>query len=1031
MGSDYLRDHVDRRRMDAGARLMVVAELKSRQAAEWRRERIAGARSLSALPALVAAAGSPGAAADREAAARTLAALKADLGYESIALLDEQANPVVGGRPDTEGLALARRAIREREIVVSDLSADRPEAGHLDIAAPLTGDDGRVVGATWLRLNAREHLFPLLAGWPAPSDSADTAIVRRDGGEVVVLSPLRHRPRLPPLRLPADQPGIPIVEAVKAAGGGSREGLDERGIAVLAAGRAVPGTSWVVVTQVGAVEAFRPLVRDVRQLSLGLAAAALLGTLVVVLLWRRQQHVLDERLALVMRHANDAILLLDESLRVVEANDRAATMFGYSREELRRLTLADLQAAGGPVDPPAKIDEASATEGALYEALNRRRDGATFPVEVSTRSVRVAGKTLRLSIVRDISERKAQAAQLERMNRMYRALSHVNEALVRAEDAETLEADVCRILVEDGGFRLAWIGEPGPDAWLAVRGRYGVERYLEEVRVSVDEARPEGLGPAGCAYREGEPNVRNRVGTDPAMAPWRERAAAHGLRAVAAFPLRMRGPVRGVLTVYSDQEDFFQDAEVTLLEETAQDLSFALDVLARDVERRAAEAALRESQERYRLLADSREAERNALAEHVAERTVELRGLNEALSRANRMKDEFLASMSHELRTPLNAILGLAEALQENVYGPLRPPQSEALRTVEESGRHLLELINDILDLSKIEAGKVTLETSDVALAPACEAALRFVRGTAQRKGIHLESTLEPEDLTAHVDGRRFRQIVVNLLSNSVKFTPEGGHVGLHVSRDGESWVKVEVRDTGIGISKEDLPRLFQPFTQLDSSLSRQHEGTGLGLALVQRLTELHGGRVTLESEPGRGTRVAVSVPTHPSGGMSPAAEPPRVPPIRGVASAAATTGEAAAGRRDDRRGEAGSERPLVLLAEDNEANVRMVRDYLEELGYRVEVAGDGEEAVAKAADLRPALVLMDVQMPRLDGLAATRLLRASPATAGLPVVALTALAMPGDKERCLEAGANAYLPKPVRLSELRELVHSFVGRAG
>ncbi|MFN8095279.1 MAG: HAMP domain-containing sensor histidine kinase [Vicinamibacteria bacterium] len=236
------------------------------------------------------------------------------------------------------------------------------------------------------------------------------------------------------------------------------------------------------------------------------------------------------------------------------------------------------------------------------------------------------------------------------------------------------------------------------------------------------------------------------------------------------------------------------------------------------------------------------------------------------------MKDEFLASMSHELRTPLNAILGLSEALQENVYGALQPRQREALQTVEESGRHLLELINDILDLSKIEAGKVVLELSDVPLGAACAGALRLVLGAAQAKHVSLESSVVPEDAEASADPRRLKQILVNLLSNAVKFTPEGGRAGVEARLDGEGWVRIVVWDTGIGIAAEDVARLFQPFTQLDSSLSRQHAGTGLGLALVRRLAELHGGAATLESEPGKGTRVTVRLPAAARGA-------PRSPP--------------------------------------------------------------------------------------------------------------------------------------------------------
>jgi len=251
---------------------------------------------------------------------------------------------------------------------------------------------------------------------------------------------------------------------------------------------------------------------------------------------------------------------------------------------------------------------------------------------------------------------------------------------------------------------------------------------------------------------------------------------------------------------------------------------------------------------------------KQALEEKVAARTRELEHANAALAHAGRMKDEFLANMSHELRTPLNSVLGLADALLEGVYGDVEEQQKQILGTMRDSGRHLLELINDILDLSKIEAGRLELDYRSISVSEVCQASLRMVRPMAIAKRIGTWMRTDPKLGVVVADERRLKQMLVNLLSNAVKFTPAGGTAGIEAWSQG-SEVYFSVTDTGIGIAAPDLRRIFEPFTQIDSSLSRQHEGTGLGLALVRRLAQLHGGRVEVDSEQGRGSRFTIVLP--------------------------------------------------------------------------------------------------------------------------------------------------------------------------
>lgn len=393
-------------------------------------------------------------------------------------------------------------------------------------------------------------------------------------------------------------------------------------------------------------------------------------------------------------------------------------------------------------------------------------------------------------------------------------------------------------------------------------------------------------------------------------------------------------------------------------------------------------------------------------------RSNELNETNAKLAKALRAKDEFLANMSHELRTPLNAILGKSEILHEGIQGPLNEKQAASIRVIEESGRHLLELINDILDLAKIESGKIDLDIQTVSIRGLCENSLQFVRQLAHKKQIKLQANISPTLKTCRADERRLKQILINLLSNAVKFTPNEGEVGLNISEDAEREViQFQVWDSGIGISPEDMKRLFQPFVQLDSSLARSHEGTGLGLSLVYQLTEMHGGSVSLESQAGVGSCFTVTLPENPQTNFETVQLQAKTDQLK--------YGRLLTGRLPTVPGKG----PRILLVEDNETNIEMISEYLPVWGYRLLVARSGTAAMTQAYEEKPDLILMDIQIPEMDGLTAVRQLRQDEQFKHVPIIALTALAMQGDREQCLEAGANEYLSKPVQLRQLVFLI--------
>ncbi len=381
---------------------------------------------------------------------------------------------------------------------------------------------------------------------------------------------------------------------------------------------------------------------------------------------------------------------------------------------------------------------------------------------------------------------------------------------------------------------------------------------------------------------------------------------------------------------------------------------------------------------------------------------------NQELQRATRLKDEFLATMSHELRTPLNAILGMSEALQDaDVFGALNHQQLQAIATIEHSGEHLLSLINDILDVSKISAGKLSLNLDRVSWRELCQSSLSLVAPQAIAKQIQIETQLAIAPDWLWVDERRMRQVLINLLNNAVKFTPSGGRVSLSVSVDAAGWC-LAVSDTGIGIDRADLTKLFQPFVQIDSSLNRQYQGTGLGLVLVKQIVELHGGTVTIASEVGKGSCFSVLLPQTCVLFESPqiATNFPVVNPHEQSAVPRPTT---------------------ILLAESNQLTIDTFSSYLTAKGCRVILDADGTAVTAAIASypnldlgFRPDVIVLDLQLLAADGRLTIDALCQHPLQ--IPTIFTTANFSSDDRAKCQQLGA-AYLTKPVRLLELYQAI--------
>ena len=996
--------------------------------------------------------------------------------YRGISLFDRDINRVMA-TPGTPAMvspqlrAAIQAALRDGKDQLVNPYRDPAQRQHLDFVGTAYVDDA--VSAIVLHTDPGDWLDTTLSRWPLPTETGESLLFRRDGDQVLFISNLLHRRGAAlNLKLPIETQDLPAARVLRGevADNGVVEGKDYRGEPVLGVARSIPGSDWFLIAKVDRAELYGEAVEDAILIALTGLLALMMAAATVLAQRQRQRLVLAnansaaqaariETLSLlnaVTESSEDAVFAIDRDGRYVLFNNAAQRFAGKSADEIIGFGEKEVfpeDVAARHVDENARV--MGTGQSIFVEERIPAKDGdhifQTGKYPLRNANGQIFGM---VGIARDITQQKraeealveSQAQTLLLMNSVAEGVygvdvhgicTFVNPAALRMlgydrpeqllgrrihdlihhthADGSNYPATTCRAysVIEDGQTvhvddEVFWRHDGTPFAveyrahamyrdgvrigavvtWLDITERKQRDNAIRQLTLAVEQS------PASILITDLEGNIEYVNRTFEKTSGY-ARAEVLGktprLLKSGATPREVYDAMwrrlstgeswRGELNNRrKDGSEYIERVTVTPLRQSDGTISHYVGTQEDITERRRLDAEL--------------ENHRNHLEELVDQRTAELEQARVAAEAANTAKSTFLANMSHEIRTPMNAILGLTHLLRR---AEPSPTQADRLQKIEGAAKHLLAIINDILDFSKIEAGRLELDSRPFTPEQVLDHVHSMVAEGARSKGIVV--TMERDQLAFGLCGDlvRLRQALLNYASNAVKFTRHGSialRMRLLEQAEQRVHLRFEVEDTGIGIPPAELPQLFQAFQQADASTTRNFGGTGLGLTITRHLARLMGGDAGVSSDPGKGSLFWFDVwlAKHEGGGIDDEALPVDV-------------------EDELRRRHAGV---AVLLVEDDPTNREVAMELLVNAGLNTDVAEDGQVAVDKATKGDYALVLMDVQMPRVDGLSATRAIRRIPRWKERPILAMTANVFQDDRTACLEAGMNDFVGKPI-----------------